>query len=101
MQLKINKNIHFIIFVFILLNISNMDIQVKKLELIKWIAQISDSNIISKMDKIRRTYLTISKDNFNPMTIEEFYTSIDRAEKDIKSKRIFTQSEVEEESKNW
>lgn len=78
-----------------------MDIQEKKLELIEWIAQISDSNIISKMDKIRRTYLTISKDNIKPMTIEEFYASIDRAEKDIKSGKIFTQNEVEKESKNW
>jgi len=78
-----------------------MDIQVKKLELIEWIAQISDSNIISKMDKISRTYLTISKDNIKTMTLEEFYASIDRAEKDIKSGKIFTQNEVEKESKNW
>jgi len=78
-----------------------MDIQLKKLELIEWIAQISDTNIISKMDKIRRTYLTISKENINPMTMEEFYASIDRAEKDIKSGKIYTQEEVEKEAKNW
>lgn len=84
-----------------MLNIRTMDIQVKKLELIEWITQISDSTIISKMDKIRRTYLTLSKDNIKPMTIEEFYASIDRAEKDIKSGKIFTQNEVEKESKIW
>lgn len=78
-----------------------MDIQVKKLELIEWIAQIRDINIISKMDKIRRTYLTISKENIKPMTIEEFYSSIERAEEDIKLGRIYTQEEVEKESENW
>jgi hypothetical protein len=33
-----------------------MNIQNKKLELIEWIAQMSDTNIISKMDKMRKTY---------------------------------------------
>jgi predicted transcriptional regulator len=78
-----------------------MDIQVKKLELIEWIAQISDVNIISKMDKIRKTYLTMSNENINPMTVKEFYASIERAEEDIKSGRIYTQEEVEKESENW
>jgi len=78
-----------------------MDIQVKKLELIEWIAQISDINIISKMDKIRRTYLTMSNENIKPMTVKEFYASIERAEEDIKSGRIYTQEEVEKESENW
>lgn len=78
-----------------------MDIQVKKLELIEWIAQISDSNIISKMDKIRKSYLTMSEENIKPMTVKEFYASIERAEEDIKSGRIYTQEEVEGESDNW
>jgi len=78
-----------------------MDIQVKKLELIEWIAQISDIHIISKMDKIRKTYLTMSNENIKPMTVKEFYASIERAEEDIKSGRIYTQEEVEKESENW
>ena len=78
-----------------------MDMQVKKLELIEWIAQISDIKIISKMDKIRRTYLTMPNENIKPMTVKEFYASIERAEEDIKSGRIYTQEEVEKESENW
>jgi len=78
-----------------------MDIQIKKLELIEWIAQISDSNIISEMDKIRKSYLTMSEENIKPMTVKEFYASIERAEEDIKSGRIYTQEEVERESDNW
>ncbi|OFX32623.1 MAG: hypothetical protein A2X08_08795 [Bacteroidetes bacterium GWA2_32_17] len=78
-----------------------MNIQVAKLELIEWITQISDTNIISKMDKIRKTYLNITNDNIKPFTINEFYASIDRAEKDIKSGKIHTQDEVEKNSKNW
>ena len=78
-----------------------MDIQLKKLELIEWIAQISDVNIISKMDKIRRTYLSMSNENIKPMSVEEFYASIERAEEDIRSGRIYTQEEVEKECENW
>lgn len=80
-----------------------MDIQIKKIELIEWIAQISDNNIISKMDKIRRTYLSITntKENIKPMSLEEFYASIERAEEDLKSGRTYTQEEVEKESEKW
>jgi hypothetical protein len=78
-----------------------MDIRITKLELIEWIAQMSDINVISRMDKIRRAYQTVSKDEAKPMTFEEFYASIEKAEDDIKSGRIYTQEEVEKESENW
>jgi hypothetical protein len=78
-----------------------MNIQIKKLELIEWITQMSDTNIISKMDKIRKTYLTITKENVKPMSLEEFYASIDRAEEDIKSGKLCSHKEAEKESENW
>ena len=78
-----------------------MNIQVKKLELIEWIAQMSDENIINKMNKIRETYLTFTKEKVKPMSLEEFYASIDKSEKDIKSGKIYSQQEAEKESENW
>jgi len=78
-----------------------MNIQVKKLELIEWIAQISDDTIIDKMDKIRRSYISFVKSKKKPMTLEDFYASIYRAEEDIKNGRIYTQEEVEMQSENW
>ncbi len=78
-----------------------MNIQIKKLELIEWIAQMSDTNIISKMDKIRKTYLTITKEKVKPMSLEEFYASIDRAENDIKTGTLCSHQEAEKESENW
>ena len=78
-----------------------MNIQVKKLELIEWIAQMSDENIINKMNKIRETYLTFTKEKVKPMSLEEFYASIDKAEKDIKSGKIYSLREAEKESENW
>ena len=78
-----------------------MNIQIKKLELIEWIAQMSDTNIISKMDKIRKTYLTITKEKVKPMSLEEFYASIDKAEEDIKSGKLCSHQEAEKESENW
>ena len=78
-----------------------MNIQIKKLELIEWIAQVSDINIISKMDNIRKAYNALSKEKINPMTFEDFYASIDKAEEDIKAGRIYSQAEVGKESENW
>lgn len=78
-----------------------MSIQIKKLELIEWIAQMSDANIISKMDKLRKTYLTLTKEKAKPMSLEEFYASIEKAEKDIKSGKIYSLREAEKESENW
>jgi len=78
-----------------------MNIQLKKLELIEWITQINDNNIIGKMDNIRKMHLKITKGKIKPMTIEEFYSSIERAEEDIISERIYTQEKAEKESEKW
>ncbi|NEW83947.1 MAG: hypothetical protein GZ094_16485 [Mariniphaga sp.] len=59
-----------------------MDIQLKKLELIEWIAQISDVHVITKMDKIRRSYLSQKEEDMKPMSIEEFNADIEKAEED-------------------
>jgi hypothetical protein len=78
-----------------------MDIQLKKLELIEWIAQMTDAKIISRMDKIRRTYLTMTEGKVKPMSLDEFYASIEKAEKDLKEGKVFSQEEAEKESENW
>ena len=78
-----------------------MNLQLKKLELIEWIAQTSDTDVISKMDKIRKSYISKTKDEVKPMSLDEFYSSIEDAEKDIKSGRVYSQDEVEKESENW
>ena len=78
-----------------------MNIQIKKLELIEWIAQINDSNLISWIDKMRKTYLQITSEKIKPMSLGEFYASIDKAEEDIKADRVYTHDEVEKEAENW
>lgn len=78
-----------------------MNLQIKKFELIEWITHISDINVISRMDKLRRSYLSTTKDNVKPMSIENFYSSIERAEEDIKMGRVLTQEEVEKDSETW
>ncbi len=49
----------------------------------------------------RNNSFSLSDENIKPMTVKEFYASIERAEEDIKSGRIYTQAEVEKESENW
>jgi len=77
-----------------------MDIQLKKLELIEWIAQITDIDTLSQMDRIRKTYLS-KRENIKPMSLDEFYSGIDKAEEVIKSGRVNSQKEVEKDSENW
>ena len=62
---------------------------------------MSDTNIFSKMDKIRKTYLKITQEKIKPMSLKEFYASIDRAEEDIKSGKLFSHQEAEKESNKW
>lgn len=53
------------------------------------------------MDKIRKSYISKTKDEVKPMSLDEFYSSIEEAEKDIKSGIVYSQDEVEKESENW
>ena len=78
-----------------------MDIQFKKLELIEWFAQITDSNIISKMEKIRKKYIAKTNEELKPLTVREFNKIIDRAEKDAKDNKITLHEDLIEQSENW
>jgi len=78
-----------------------MDIQFKKLELIEWITQITDSNIISKMEKIRKKYIAKTNEELKPLTVREFNKIIDRAEKDAKDNKITLHEDLIEQSENW
>ena len=78
-----------------------MDIQLKKYELIEWMTQISDFRILSEIEKIQKKYISKTNKESVPLTIDEFYNSVEKAEDDIKQGRIYTQEEVEKMSENW
>jgi hypothetical protein len=78
-----------------------MDIQIRKLKLIEWIAREKNETIIVGLEKFRRFSHTKTKEKISPMTIEEFYAMIDEAEQDSKNGRVIEQNELVKQSENW
>jgi transposase-like protein len=75
-----------------------MDLQMLKLTLIHQIIQTEDEEALKKIDKILSKR---EKSKVKPMTLDEFYQKIERAEQDIVDGKTMTQTELEEEIKKW
>ena len=78
-----------------------MDIQVKKLKLIEWIARENNETIISALEKFLKFSHKNTKGKISPMTIEEFYTMIDEAEQDSIHGRVIEHEELVKQSEKW
>lgn len=78
-----------------------MDIEVRKLKLIEWIAREKSETIIVGLEKFRKFSHTKIKEKISPMTIEEFYAMIDAAEQDSKNGKIIEHKELVKQSENW
>jgi hypothetical protein len=69
-----------------------MDIQIEKLNLIKWISNLSDSSVINQLKEIQKDYIK-TKDWASTLKNEEL-ESINRGLDDIKNNRIHPHEEV-------
>lgn len=78
-----------------------MDIQIRKLKLIEWIAREKNETIIVGLEKFRKYSHIKTKEKVNPMTIDDFYAMINEAEQDSKNGRVIEQSELVKQSENW
>ena len=78
-----------------------MDIQVRKLKLIEWIAHENSEAIIKGLERFRKFSFGKAKGKITPMSLEEFYLMIEEAEQDSKHGRIIEQEELVKESENW
>lgn len=79
-----------------------MDLQTRKLELIREFLKIQSEDVISLLEKILR------KENENsnygaikPMTMEEFNTRIDQSMGDSKNGRIIESSDLKAKIDKW
>ncbi len=75
-----------------------MNLQTLKLALIHQIIQTNDKDALKRINKILSEQ---GKSNVKPMTLEEFYHRIERAEQDIAEGKTMTQSELEKEIRKW
>lgn len=76
-----------------------MDIQARKIYLIEYLARLQDELMISKLEKLigKEAY----EANLKPMSLLEFNSRIQAAEKAIQEGKITTVEDLEEESENW
>lgn len=74
----------------------NMDISVKKIDLIEWLTRLQDERLLEKIDHLRKESIQESYQSRTPGTLEELQEKLDRSEEDIKAGRVYSQQEVEQ-----
>jgi len=72
-----------------------MDIAVKKIELIEWLARLQDESLIQKIEALRKGSIKDLYDQRMTNTIQDLQTKLDRSEHDIKTGKVHSQDEVE------
>lgn len=82
--------------------IIGMNIAVKKVELIEWLAKLEDKTLLEQVDNLKKkaikeTYLAKMK----PMTSTEYSTMLDQAEKDLENGKFTSSEDLEKESSHW
>ena len=72
-----------------------MDIAVKKVELIEWLARVQDETLIERVEALRKQAVKEAYEKRMPKTPEELQESLDRSGADILEGRVYTQDQVE------
>ena len=79
-----------------------MDIAVKKVELIEWLARLQDKSLLEKVDSLKKKAVTEAYEaKMKPMSSAEYKSMLDQAEDDLKNGRVTSQEDLERESSNW
>jgi len=79
-----------------------MNIETRKLNLVQEFLRVSDEEVIAKLEQVLRDERNkkLSKE-LSPMTMEEFYGMIDKAEGDIKAGRVSEARELLKKVDKW
>ncbi len=72
-----------------------MDIAVKKIELIEWLAGLQDESLIQKIEVLRKGSIEDIYGQRIPKTMQDLQVKLDRSEKDTKTGKIHSRQEVE------
>ena len=79
-----------------------MDIAVKKVELIEWLARLQDRSLLEKVDSLKKkAVIEAYEAKMKPMTSAEYKSILDQAEEDLKNGRVTSQEDLEKESSSW
>ena len=72
-----------------------MDIALKKVELIEWLARLQDEKLIQRIDTLKKGSVKDLYEKRIPKTMEEVQAKLDQSEKDINAGNVHSQEEVE------
>ena len=79
-----------------------MDIQTRKILFIQEVLRLKNEEIIKKLETIlHQERKKMSKKVFKPMSLNQLNELIDRAEDDVKNKRLYSSEEVLNEIDAW
>lgn len=72
-----------------------MDIAIKKIELIEWVARLQDESLIQKIEALRKGSAKYTYEQRVPTTAQDVQAKLDRAEQDLDAGRVYPHEEVE------
>ncbi|GAB2634305.1 hypothetical protein [Belliella aquatica] len=79
-----------------------MDLQTRKLELIREFLKIQSEDVISRLEKILvKENLRSSQEKFKPFEIDEFNSRIDQSMEDSKNGRLIESKEFKSKIEKW
>ena len=79
-----------------------MDLESRKIEFVQEFLKIQSEEVISRLENVlRKENKKSDNDEFQPMTIEEFKSRIDKSMDDSKNDRIIKASELKARMKKW
>ncbi len=79
-----------------------MNIAVKKVELIEWLAGIQDKSLLDELENLKKKAVAESYElRMKPMTSQHYKSLLDQSEEDYKNGRLTSQENLEKESENW
>lgn len=79
-----------------------MDIQNRKIEFVQEFLKIQDENIVDRLEMILQKEIeNFEKNEFEPMTIDEFNNRIDQSMEDSKNGRLIKASDLKAKMEKW
>jgi hypothetical protein len=79
-----------------------MKIETVKLDIIKKIIQVRDSNVLNKINKLLDEELIVGyTPNGTPINLKAYKKRIKKAERDVELNKVMSQDELKKESGLW
>ena len=80
----------------------NMDIAVKKVELIEWLTKVQDKTVIKKVESLKNQSIKSSYEaKLKPMSSKAYKAMLEKSEEDYKQGRVISQTALKKESESW